>query len=526
MILSIKNAVVFFCLFLFINVSAQYEMVWDKKIGGSGHDYMRGIYQNADGKLIMLGRSETSDGNIGPNYGGADAILFQFDDKGNIEWQQNYGGSADDGLGFGIEYKDRRGYLLIGSTSSNDYDLEGSMLSDSSTFWFLAIDLDGEIQWSKKWTLGHQEEALSKPIYYQDSLLLFSGQYLRSFDNQRVYYLMCMDEEINEIWRKEFLIPFDWSLGTAKIINDSTIVTTGSIQYGNTTAETKSILVEMNIEEQSINWFKEYGGDKEDRISGLIVEEDGNYILYGRTKSYAQNPIIAVNFDFWIFKTNKSGDVLWNRAYGSNSVEFLRYVEVFEDRILLVGSSFGKDLDVTGNYGLSDIWIVETDKYGHIISEKNYGGSRGDGIPWNVITSCDGRELFFATETDSEDFDVSPGPIGGIYNYDIWIAKLRKPEAFQPAAKCDGLVYPNPINTSEPIYIRTKGQNEETVKELNLYDVAGRLIKTKNSIGYTFHCEEETLEININNSSLSSGIYILNVKDIEKECSYKVFINE
>ena len=48
------------------------EIEWERNLGGSGDDFARDIRQTSDGGYIVVGTSESVDGQVGGNYGEED----------------------------------------------------------------------------------------------------------------------------------------------------------------------------------------------------------------------------------------------------------------------------------------------------------------------------------------------------------------------------------------------------------------------------------------------------------------------
>ncbi len=116
-----------------IKTDANGEMQWNQTYGGTYDDEGWMPLQTSDGGYLVVGIVGTSEG-IG------DAWLLKVDSTGNLEWQQTYGGSGDDGL-YGITPAAAGGYILSGftnSTGAGDYDA-----------YLIRVDAQGNQQWAK-----------------------------------------------------------------------------------------------------------------------------------------------------------------------------------------------------------------------------------------------------------------------------------------------------------------------------------------------------------------------------------------
>jgi len=73
-------------------------------------------------------------------------------------------------------------------------------------------------------------------------------------------------------------------------------------------------------------WNKTYGGSRDEVCTSSYQTRDGGYILAGYTNSYS-----AGGRDFWLVKTDASGNELWNRTVGKLSDEFCYSIEQTSD---------------------------------------------------------------------------------------------------------------------------------------------------------------------------------------------------
>ncbi|MCK9405929.1 MAG: immunoglobulin domain-containing protein [Methanothrix sp.] len=118
----------------------------------------------------------------------------------------------------------------------------------------------------------------------------------------------------------------------------------------------------------NILWQKNYGGAREDE--GYSVEEtaDGDYIVAGRTRSYGSGM-----YDVWLMKVDPSGEKTWDKAFGgalddeANSIK-----QTIDGGFIIVGNtkSFGS--------GMYDVWLLKIDQFGGKIWDKTIGATRDD----------------------------------------------------------------------------------------------------------------------------------------------------
>jgi len=125
-------------------------------------------------------------------------------------------------------------------------------------------------------------------------------------------------------------------------------------------------------------WSKTYGGTGVDMGFSVVQTSDGGYAIGGETNSYG-----AGNYDVYLVKTNSNGNMLWNKTYGGTTVDVGYSLVQTRDGGYAVGgetSSFG-----AGGY---DFYLVKTDSSGNLQWSKTYGGT-GTDIGYSLVQTND-----------------------------------------------------------------------------------------------------------------------------------------
>jgi len=149
-------------------------------------------------------------------------------------------------------------------------------------------------------------------------------------------------------------------------------------------------------------WNKTYGRANSEVARSVIQTSDGGYLLAGQTQSFG-----AGGQDFWLVKTDGSGNMEWNKTYGGtkNDIAF-SVVETSGGGYASTGrtNSFG--------LGIADFWLVKVDSSGGHEWNKTYGGTGVDAARCVVQTSDGGYIL--TGETNSF----------GAGDTDFWLVKV------------------------------------------------------------------------------------------------------
>ena len=139
--------------FWLLKLDSAGDIQWQKKIGGSGQDFLYSLDATSDGGSIIGGDSNSniSDDKTDDNFGGADYWILKLSSSGNIQWQKTIGGSDSDELRKIIQTSDG-GYIAAGISTSDSSGLKTENSRGFYDFWILKLNASGNIQWQK--TIG------------------------------------------------------------------------------------------------------------------------------------------------------------------------------------------------------------------------------------------------------------------------------------------------------------------------------------------------------------------------------------
>ncbi len=116
------------------------NMIANKCLGGTDKDSPVNFLKISNNEFLLCGYTNSNDGDVSGNHGWRDAWIARLDSSGNILWQQCLGGSHFDNLASAISTADG-GYILAGSTTSNDGDVSGNhdTTGNVSDFWIVKL---------------------------------------------------------------------------------------------------------------------------------------------------------------------------------------------------------------------------------------------------------------------------------------------------------------------------------------------------------------------------------------------------
>ncbi|MBL7962306.1 MAG: T9SS type A sorting domain-containing protein [Flavobacteriales bacterium] len=396
---------------------------WEHAFGGTNQDWPYSAVEAMDGAFLVLGFTESLNGDVTGNHGGQDMWLMKMDANGNVIWTRCYGGPGSD-RGQMIIRDDADGFWLLGSSGS----IGGQVTSNhgSSDVWLIRINNSGDLIWQQSYGGSGFDRGIDLVRTVDAGLLV------ASVTNSN-------DGDVSVIFGG-----FDiWILKLSA---------TGSI-----------------------DWQQTFGGSDSDTPQNVLITADNGCIITAQTLSTDGHVSQSFgSFDYWLLRLDNSGNLLWERSYGGSQGDSLPFTKMTSTSDLLVaGTSGSSDGDVSSNAGAGDIWVVKLAGNGDILWERSYGGSAQD-FGGKCDIAVDGGLLFTSTSL-STDGDIT-APVTSMGSF-VWVVKLLPDLSPVPehALGPNLQLYPNP--TADELVIAPQlARTDQALIEL--VDAQGRLVRT------------------------------------------------
>ncbi len=129
-----------------LRIATDGSVEWQTCLGGSDDEHGRCLRSTSDAAYILSADAESHDGDVSGTHDQADAWLVKLDGEGDLEWENCLGGTLFEDAR-AIEQTADDGYAFIGTTSSVDGDVAGLLGQDD--LWLVKTNAAGELQWQK-----------------------------------------------------------------------------------------------------------------------------------------------------------------------------------------------------------------------------------------------------------------------------------------------------------------------------------------------------------------------------------------
>ncbi len=298
-----------------LKLNSSGEIEWEKSFGFSGHDHSYDVVQTADDGFFFVGfldvtasggaGGETSKGNFLTRHGVGEFWGIKLDAQGNLEWRRFFGGTGND-RAYGVVKTADEGFILTGSTESNDFDISDSR--GSYDIWVIKITGEGDIVWEQSFGGTGIDKAWDIANTDDNAYVIVGNTFSTDID-------VTKNNGESDMW----LIKID--------------------DMGN------------------LVWEQSYGGSQFDSAQSVSAAADGGFILSGNSKSLDSDVTANVGEnDIWIVKIDTNGKLLWQKSFGGGDLDYgIDAVSLDDHSILLVGETRSNDFPELQHKGASDM---------------------------------------------------------------------------------------------------------------------------------------------------------------------------
>lgn len=352
----------------------------------------------------------------------------------HVEFVKTFGGSLNE-IAQAVTKTQDGGYAILGYAQSKDGDITNKT-NESFDYWLLKFDNTDNLEWQKTYG-GTDDDRGTNIIQTSDNGFAILG-YSKSVDGHvsensgfEDYWISKLDPEGNITWEKSF--GFSGADKGFSLIqtNDGGYLLTGVLDVSASGGEGNSKvsatkhaggdywIIKLNASGDK-EWSKFFGGTFTDTSYDAIQVENDNYIIIGSSDS--NDVDISGNkgsYDFWIIKVSSSGNLIWEKSFGGSEIDEARGISLTSDgNYIIVGDTRSNDFNVSKNNGAADLWIIKISPDGNLIWEKSFGGSSFDVARSISKTQDNGFIISGSSRSTDGDILTNQG------QNDAWVLKI------------------------------------------------------------------------------------------------------
>ena len=298
---------------------------WVKNFGGSGDDCFYSVIETSDKGIIVVGYSDSTNAGFN-NKGYDDAIMVKYDRDGNQLWVKNFGGTNGDYFTSAIEASDG-GIIAVGYSNSTNAGFTNKGDVDAIV---VKYDNEGNQQWINNFG-GSSSDYFHSVIETSDGCIVVVG-YSNSTNagfNNKGYddaIMVKYDRDGNQLWVKNFGGSDDDYLNSVIEISDKGIIAVGYSDSTNAGFNNKgyddAIMVKYDRDGNQL-WVKNFGGSDDDYLNSVIETSDKGIVAVGYSYSIDAGFNNKGGSDAIIVKYNqdcKDNEHIFDEVYNLESV--------------------------------------------------------------------------------------------------------------------------------------------------------------------------------------------------------------
>ena len=358
-----------------LKLTADGDKVWSKTYGGSNDEEGQSIRKTNDGGYILSGFSRSSDGDVGGNEGFQDYWIVKIDGSGNLQWEQHYGFAGGEQCFSTFQTSDggyfATGFLDVTGSNGQGNDDGRSVQHGVGEFWGIKMDSEGNKEWRRYFGGTNNDRSYDALETDDGGFLLVGASESDDFDitdskGSYDYWVVRVNADGDKLWTKSFGgEEIDVAYAVTKSM-DGNYILVGDARstdqdVSNPIGNADLWAVKFSDNNGAMIWEKSFGGTEFDSAKSIKAMSDGNYLISGATRS-ANGDVTSNNGqnDAWVIIINEDGELQFEMNVGGSDLDFANDAHQTADgKIILVGDTESNDIDVTNNRGFNDLLIVK-----------------------------------------------------------------------------------------------------------------------------------------------------------------------
>lgn len=399
------------------------EIMWEKSFGGEHAEYLSDMQPSADFGFILGGStlSGKTGGKSTRGGGNLDYWVCKMSEKGDFEWERNYGESGSDFMQ-GLVLTNDGGSMLYGTSDSEVGDTKKDSCRGIEDFWILKLNAKGDIQWQR--TIGGSGiEKLFSATQTKDGGFILGGSSESHISGDKLvknfgsmdYWIVKIDNEGKTQWDKSYGgIYFDELRVVRQTVDNGYIIGgySNSPKSGTKLSDNNGDgdywILKLNSK-GDVEWEKCLGGTGDDQLYTLMQTHDGGYIAGGNSISpatFSKSKGNNKGVDFWVVKMDINGDVEWQETYNYGSHDILSSLVENNDHSFLIGGYSRSEYNTTKDEkGTNDYIALKITERGQVVWEF-FVGSDGDDTLRKLMETRDGGYVLAGSSSISRSSGV------------------------------------------------------------------------------------------------------------------------
>jgi len=291
------------------------NVIFEKSFGGGLTEEGFRILATNDGNFLLIGSTESTGNGL------QDIHAIKINGKGNILWENTYGGSLKDTPIDIIETADGE-FCIAGTTESygsGSRDIYLVWINQNGTFLRQAVhggvDIDGS----------------SSLLELNNKNIMVYGYTKNYGATSRDFYLLKVNTHGDSLWSKRY-----GGSGYEESQAFQTTIDGGFVLNGHSSStDTNHNMYAVKLDSNgTVIWDKNFGGSQHDGGQALLINKEGNYVFIGRSMSFENG-----DRNIYMVTTDPNGRILSTDVIGGSNGDWGQSILEHYNYYYIVGHS-------------------------------------------------------------------------------------------------------------------------------------------------------------------------------------------
>lgn len=469
-------------------------------------------------------------------YSATDGFIVKYSSDGNVLWGKKIGGTGWEEI-LNVTADANGNTYICGTFTSPTLVIDAITLVngntapiDNTSLFYAKLSPDGTAIWARtanstaydkptKITIDNTGNIIISGFFHSNSLVFSNGIGIvnTSTDSGRAdgFILKCDNNGI-PVWSR--VVPGTLDEDVADVATDtfgniyaagntsSPVITVEGIGYPNESSPMRNIFIMKYDVQGSLLWVRVEDGEYDDLANDLTVDSNNNvYMAASFWSPYLDFDGIPVTGGDWnnilLVKYTPVGSVVWaHTSTGPYAYDSSNFVFCDAQDLLYFGGMFEREIALGNNITLQtapennlDTYVAQMSSEGLVKWAKQAGGVSLDRIDAGTLGPDGG--IYIAGLTISGTIDFGETSLTGITGNDFFVAKIGGASLSTPSRTSNISIFPNPAE--DFIMVPESLSNPAS---FTITDTSGRIIASG-----------IPLNKKIDVAWLPQGIYFLNI---------------
>jgi hypothetical protein len=373
---------------------------WIRQFGTPSTDGAEGIDHDDEGNIYVVGYTWVGQAALG-GVSGYDAFINKFDADGNEIWRNNFGTQDSDYAGSVAVSNDGSVYVL-GRTNGA---FPGQTNIGSEDVFLRKLDSQGNEEWTRQFGTELRDEPSDVEVDDQGNIYVagvtrtaLPGQIKTRNEDA---YVRKYDSDGNETWTHQFGTTGTDQISHITLDNRGHIYvvgpTSGAFPGQTWTGEYDAYLRKLDVDGNTV-WTRQFGTEETDTAIDVAVDGQGHVYVVGFIRIATTGQRVGVVQNSLAHSFDVDGNNIWNHEFGTIDEDFATNVVVDNNGDIYVAGRTGGTFPGQVNFGGNDVFLRKLSSDNKEIWTYQFGSSAGDNVRDMMLD--DAGNLYLAGRTN------------------------------------------------------------------------------------------------------------------------------